>query len=148
VRLLSDTGRMPFPFAGLVAGYQATATHAFRAPLSSLELYLLNAYGDIFDLSSLFPPQPGTPPQQLGPWMGGERMRGERRGEHTEKEGTVEGDSGAVWQNRDNDRCSVLMKGVDGNKVGKEKRKGGGREGGSKGGRGKTFLLVGRREEE
>jgi hypothetical protein len=79
-------------------------------------------------------------------------MRGEKRGEHTEKEGTVGGDSGAVWQNRDNDRCSVLMKGVDGNEVGKEKRKGGGREGGSKGAsegrRGKMFLLVGRREEE
>lgn len=73
-------------------------------------------------------------------------MRGERRGEHTESEGTVEGVSGAVWQNRDNDRCSVLMKGVDGNKVGKEKRKGGGREGGKKQGREGGNVFISRTE--
>jgi len=97
-----------------VAGYQASAAHANHAPLSSLELYLLNAYGDIFDLSTLFPPQPGVPPSRLGPWLGG--REGGREAEEEEEE-EEEGGGQNVWKDRDNDRCSVLIKATEGTEV-------------------------------
>ncbi len=96
-----------------MAGYRASATHAHHAPLSALELYLLNAYGDVFDLSALYPPQPGMPPSRLGPWLG-VREGGSKGGEEEEEE---EGRGMAVWENRDNDRCSVLIKATEGKEV-------------------------------
>jgi len=98
-----------------VAGYHATATHAQHAPLSALELYLLNAYGDIFDLSALFPPQRGAPPSRLGRWLGG--REGGRKAGDEEVEEEKEGRGTAVWESRDNDRCSVLIKGTKGKEV-------------------------------
>jgi len=102
---------LPPPPSGLVAGYHASTTHIHHAPLSSLELYLLNAYGDIFDLSALFPPQPDVPPFRLGPWLGG--RDGGREGDEEEEEEEEEGGWVAVWENRDNDRCSVLIKATE-----------------------------------
>lgn len=89
-----------------MAGYQATPTHAHH-PLSSLELYLLNSYGDIFDLSRLFPAQP-IPPTRLGAWLG-EGLVAMREEEKEEEEG--------VDRDRDNDRCSVLVKATPGGDV-------------------------------
>lgn len=89
-----------------MAGYQATPTHTLH-PLSSLELYLLNSYGDIFDLSRLFPAQP-LPPTRLGTWLAEGVV--EMREEEKEEEDGVDRD-------RDNDRCSVLVKATPGGDV-------------------------------